>query len=148
MKRFCFPLRSVAALRAHEELRTRDIFAAAVHAYVQAEEELTCVRARTAALEAELHTGRDTLYRAVEAVSCLAAYRRECVAEMEAERTVFAARSAMNQRRADYIAARRKLEAIQRLEEKARRQYDREVGRVEQAEFDDLAGRRGVALTT
>ena len=35
MKRFRFPLRPVTVLRAHKELRAREAFAAAVHAYVQ-----------------------------------------------------------------------------------------------------------------
>jgi flagellar FliJ protein len=142
MKRFSFPLRSVAILRAHQEMRARDRFAAAVHKYVQAEESLAGARARTAAFEAALHDGQSQSYRAAEAANWLAAYRCECAAEIEAERVLFAARSEMEQRRTDYVAARRKLQAVQRLEEKARAVHRHEANRAEQAEFDDFAGRR------
>jgi flagellar protein FliJ len=142
MKRFRFPLRPVAVLRAHRESRAREAFAAAVHAYVQAEENLAAVRARVARFEATLFAGRRTRFNAAEEAHSLASYRRECAAEAEAERATFAARAAMDQRRAEYVEAHRKLEVVHRLEAKARAAHSHAAGRAEQAEFDDFASRR------
>ena len=142
MKRFRFPLHSVAVLRAHEEIRAREAFAASVRVYVQAEETMARARACTAALASALQAGRCELYRAAEATNSLAAYRRECAAEMEAERLVIAARAEMKQRGDDYVEAHRKLKVVVRLEERARISHRQEAFREEQAEFDDSAGRR------
>ena len=142
MKRFRFPLQPVAVLRAHQEIRAREAFAAAVHACVQAEETMNDARTRTAALASALQAGRRELYRAAEAAYSLAAYRRECAVELEAGRRLFAARAEMQQRRGDYVEAHRKLKVVQRLEEKARFSHSRAMHREEQAEFDDFAGRR------
>lgn len=142
MKRFRFPLRPVAVLRAHREIRAREAFAAAVHKLVQAEEDLNRTRVRMHALEGALFSGRSTTYRAAEAALLLADYRRECAAEGEAERQVIATREEMQQRRADYIDAHRKVEVVKRLEDKARTAHRLACDREEQAAFDDLASRR------
>jgi flagellar FliJ protein len=142
MKRFRFPLRPVTVLRAHYELRAREAFAAAVHVYVQAEAELAAVRTRVAHCEAELCASRRERFDAAAAANAFAAYRRECAAEGAAERAVFASRAEMNQRRADYLEAHRKLEVVNRLEVKARAAHRLETLREEQIELDDFAGRR------
>lgn len=142
MKRFRFPLRPVAVLRAHQEVRAREAFAAAVHSYVQAEDELARTRVRMRALEAALFSGRSATFRAAEAALLLSDYRRECGTEAETERRVIAARDEMQKRRADYVEAHRKVEVIERLETKARGTHRRVCDREEQAEFDDFAGRR------
>jgi flagellar FliJ protein len=142
MKRFHFPLRPVAVLRANREERAREQFSAAIHAYVLAEEELARTRTRMRALESELFEGRSKTCRAAEAAQLLADYRRECEAEIQTERRVLAARDEMHRCRAAYIDAHRELEMIQRLEQKARTTHRRETDRAEQAEFDDRAGRR------
>ncbi len=144
MKRFRFPLRPVAVLRAHRETRARETFAAAVHLYVQAEEELGRTRVRMRALEQAFFSGRQASFRAAEAALLLADYRRECAAEGEAERRVFEARAEMQKKREEYLDAHRKLEVVHRLETKARSVHRRECDREEQAEFDDFAGRRRV----
>jgi Flagellar FliJ protein. len=144
MKRFRFPLRPVAVLRAHLETRAREAFASAMHRYVQSEQDLMRARVRMRALEAELFSGRAQRFRADEAALLLADYRRECGAEVETERRMIAARDEMEQRRKDYIEAHRKLEVVHRLEAKARSAYRREAEREEQAEFDDFAGRRRI----
>ncbi len=144
MKRFRFPLRPVAVLRAHRETRAREAFANAVHLYVQAEEELARTRIRMRALEAALFDNRRQTYLAAEAALLLSDYRRECAAEGDAERRAIAARDQMQQRRTDYIEAHRQLEIVNRLETKARATHRREADREEQAEADDFAGRRRV----
>ena len=142
MKRFRFPLRPVAVLRAHRELRARESFAAAVHVYVASEAELASVRQRVARFEAALFAGRGTSFNAADEAQSLSAYRRECEAEATAERAMIAARAEMNQRRAAYIEAHRQLEVVKRLEERARTAHRLAGAREEQAEFDDFASQR------
>lgn len=142
MKRFRFPLRPVAVLREHRELRAREAFAAAVHAYVLSEENLAAVRARVGRLEAALFASRQGQFNATAAAESFTAYRHECAAEGEAERATFAARAEMEKRRGEYVEAHRKLDIVRRLETKARATHRLEANREEQAEFDDLAGRR------
>lgn len=144
MKRFRFPLRPVAVLRAHRETRAREAFATAVHVYIQAEEELGRTRVRMHALEHALFSGRQTSFRAAEAALLLSDYRRECAAEADLERRVIEARSDMQKKREEYLDAHRKLEVVNRLEIKARATHRRDCDREEQAEFDDFAGRRRV----
>jgi flagellar FliJ protein len=142
MKRFRFPLRPVAVLRAHRESRAREAFASAIHAYVQSEEFLAATRQRVARFEATLFAGRQDRFSAAEEAHSLAAYRCECAAEAEAERATFAARAAMNERRTEYLEAHRKLEVVNRLEAKSRDVHRLLAGRQEQAEFDEFATRR------
>ena len=103
MKRFHFPLRPVAVLRAHHEMRAREAFGVAVHAYVQTEQELAAIRSRVARYEAELFAGRRERFSAADEARALAVYRAECAAEVEGERAVIAARATMTQRRAEYL---------------------------------------------
>jgi flagellar FliJ protein len=144
MKRFRFPLRPVAVLRAHREMRAREAFATAVHKYVQAEESLAATRARVAHFEAALFAGRRLTFNPAEEAQQLTAYRRECAAEGEAERLMFAARAEMDRARADYLDAHRKVEVVKRLETKARAVHQHEANREAQAEFDDFATRRAM----
>lgn len=144
MKRFRFPLQPVAVLRTHRELKAREAFGVAVHAYMRSEEELAAVRVRVARYEAELSAGRSGQFSAADEARALAAYRQECAAESESERAVAAARTQMDQRRSEYLDAHRKLEVVKRLEEKARTAYRGEVARHEQSEFDDFASRRAM----
>jgi len=141
MKRFRFPLRPLAMLREHREVRARELFALAVRAYVQSEAALAAVRARVTRFEAALFAGREGRFQAAEAAQAFAAYRRECDVEVTAERTTHAARAEMDQRRAAYLAAHRELEIVKRLEDKARNAHRLAANREEQAELDDFAGR-------
>lgn len=140
MKRFHFPLRPVAVIRAHREMRAREAFAAAVHAYVQTEERLATTRARVADLEQILFAGRRDRFAAADAAALFRVYRAECHVELETEREVIAAREAMNQRRAEYLEANRQLKVVHRLEDKARTRHRTELNRLEQHELDEFAG--------
>jgi flagellar protein FliJ len=142
MKRFRFSLRPVAILRAHQELRAREAFAASVQAFVKSEQELAATRLRVRQLEAELTAERRDRFSGIDAAEALAAYRRECTAETEAEKAMNAAQQAMQERRMEYVEAHRRLEVVRRLEEKAKALHRYETGREEQAEFDDFATRR------
>jgi flagellar protein FliJ len=142
MKRFRFSLRPVAVLRAHRELRAREAFGAAVHAFAMAEDELAATRRRVAQFAAALSAGRRERFSAAAEAQALAGYRRECASELEAEKAMVAARAAMQQCRLEYVEAHRKLEVVQRLEAKAQAAHYLEANREEQAEFDDFAGRQ------
>jgi len=142
MKKFRFPLQPVGVLRAHQELRAREVFAAAVHQYVQAEERLTAARKRVADLAEVLFHGRSTRFLAADAASLLRVYSSECNAVIAAEREVIELRDAMQKRRAEYIEANRRLKTVKSLEDKSRERHRIEVLRAEQAELDELAGFR------
>jgi flagellar FliJ protein len=142
MKKFRFPLQPVGVLRSHQELRAREVFAAAVHHYVQTEEKLAALRKRVADLSEVLFRGRSGSFLAAEAATLLRVYRGECSAAMAAEREVIEARDAMQARRQDYIDANRRLKVVNKLEEKARDRHRLEVLRAGQEELDELAGFR------
>lgn len=142
MKKFRFPLQPVGVLRAHQELRAREVFAAAVHAYVQAEERLAALRRRVAELAEILFNGRSDRFLAADAAALMRVYTGECNAVTVVEREVNEAREAMQQRREEYIEANRRLKAVTKLEEKARHHHRIEAQRVDQAELDELAGFR------
>ncbi|HVU35303.1 MAG TPA: flagellar export protein FliJ [Opitutaceae bacterium] len=147
MKRFRFPLRPVAILRAHHEMRAREAFAASVHAFVKSEQELAAAQARVRQFELELTERRPNRFSPADQARALTAYRQECTAEVEARQAMAAAQHAMQERRAEYVEAHRKLEVVRRLEEKARNAYRYETAREEQAEFDDFAARRFIRRT-
>ncbi len=142
MKKFRFPLQPVGLLRSHQELRAREVFAAAVHRYVQTEEKLAALRKRTAELAEVLFHGRAGQFLAAEAAALLRVYRGECQAVMDAEREVIEAREDMNLRRTEYIEANRRLKIVTKLEEKAREKHRLATLRAGQEELDELAGFR------
>jgi flagellar export protein FliJ len=142
MKRFHFPLRPVARLRAHYEVRAREAFAAAVSVLAQSEEELARASVRVVQLEAAVVAGRRDHFSAAGEAQNLGAYRHELGAEAVAEKGKTAAQAAMEQRRLEYIEAHHRLEVMRRLEERAVAAHRLELNREEQAEFDDLAGQR------
>jgi flagellar export protein FliJ len=148
MKRFRFSLRPVSVIRAHREVRARERFAGSVQAYVHTEEELLSVRTRIAKFGAELAQSRSGVFDAAEQAHCLEGFRHESAAEIPAERAVIAARAEMQLRRAEYIEAHRELELVKRIEEKTRARHRIACEREEQAEFDDLAGRRSAQRAT
>ncbi len=140
MKKFRFPLRPVAVVRAHVELRAREILAAAIHTYAEAEERLASTRMRIARLEDGLFSNRGHLFRATEAAELYRIYRSERQAEIGVERGVIEARDVMEKRRGEYIEAHRQLDVINRLEEGARGRHRAEALRMEQAQIDETAG--------
>lgn len=142
MKKFRFPLRPVAVLRAHRQARAREAFAAAVHAYVEAEEKFAALRARREELGAFMHDGRRAGFRAADEIAFWGAYRRVCKEEITGEHTVFATRAAMETRRQEYMAAHRAVKTVEKLEQKARAAHRRETDRADRAELDELAGFR------
>lgn len=142
MKKFRFPLRPVAVLRAHRQAQAREAFAAAVHAYVGAEEKLAALRARREELRAVMHDGRRAAFRAADEIAFWGAYRRVGEEEIAGERAVFETRAAMEARRQEYMAAHRAVKTVEKLEQKARAAYRQETNRADMVELDELAGFR------
>ena len=142
MKKFFFSLRSVAVLRAHRQARAQEIFAAAVHVYVQAEEAQQRVVAQQRALEGLIAMGRRATFSAADEITFWGAYRTACAEQVSAERAVIEARVTMEKRRADYLEAHRAVKVIEQLEQKARTDYRRASERSAQNELDELAGLR------
>ncbi|PTX90900.1 flagellar export protein FliJ [Opitutus sp. ER46] len=142
MKRFRFTLQPVAILRTHQDARAQEAFAFAVQALTKAEQEVAAAQARVRQFAADLVAGRAHNFSASEQIRALEAYRQECDAEVAAKQARAKAQQTMEQRRAEYIEAHRRLEVVKRLEQKARAQHRYETMREEQAEFDDYANRR------
>jgi len=142
MKRFRFPLRPVAVIRAHKELRAREAFAASVHVYVQAEELLAATRTRVAALAQTLFDGRGGTFLAADAASLFRTYRSECEEEVQAERKVIEARDTMQKRRDEYLDASRQLKVVNKLEDKARALHRAAALVEDQNAMDEFAGYR------
>jgi flagellar protein FliJ len=142
MKRFKFSLRPVATLRSHRELRAREEFAAAIHAFSRAEQQLAVVRGRLAQLGQAIAGGRSERFRPGEESQSLAAYTRECGNEKQGQQSVATAAAEKEKRRVSYLSAHRDLEAVKRLEQQARLKHRQATDRAEQAEYDDFANRR------
>ena len=142
MKRFRFSLQPVAILRAHREMKAQEAFGLAVQAYGNAEAEHTTVRLRVTQFERALFAARQQKFSAADQLQALAAYRHECIAENAAEKAMVAARTVMEQRRAEYLEAHRNVEVVTKLELKARAAHRLEGMREEQAGYDDFAVRR------
>ena len=143
MKKFRFPLRPVAVLREHEQARTREAFATAVHVFVEAEiavESQNALNARS--LEAVMHDGRRATFKAAAEISFWDAYRRVCDEEVKSEQVVLEARAAMEESRQKYLEAHRAVKVVENLEQKARTEHRRGVEREAQLESDELAGLR------
>ena len=91
MKKFRFPLRSVAALRRMRESERREIFAAAVRNYVEAEEALAHITERIAELEEVITQERSACFRPSDQVAFMQALMAERVRSL-AQRSANAAK--------------------------------------------------------
>ena len=137
MKKFVFPLRSVETVRAMRELRAREIFTEALHAFIAAESALERAREQRRKLEEILVASRGATLRPADQVSYLDAYHDELARERQAAVERIAAKAELDLRRDAWVAARRDLRVIENLEVKAREAYRREVEYEEQKLLDD-----------
>jgi flagellar export protein FliJ len=138
MKKFRFPLRTVATVRSLTELRARERFSSAVQAFVEAEERLLDVRNRLKEYEDVLKSGREKrAFRAADEASFLAAFKQETVRATKLEAEAATARATMESARQAWLEARRDVRVIENLETKARRAHQLETDREVQAALDD-----------
>jgi flagellar FliJ protein len=137
MKKFRFPLRSVATLRRLRETERRELFAAAVHAYTAAEEALAEVNSRIAELEGIIAHERVGRFRPADHVAFLQALADEKVRKTEVQARVAQAKLDMERERQAWLESRRDMRLVEILETKARGVHRREYEREEQALLDD-----------
>ena len=140
MKKYRFPLRSVATVRALREQRAREVFSAAVHAYAGAEERRGEIRARISELEEILRSERARNFRASDQVSFLHAHHRETVAEVAAAKVAEQARVEMERCRQAWLEARRDVRLLENLEDKSRSVHRLALEREAQSLMDDRTG--------
>lgn len=137
MKKFRFPLRTVATVRSLAELRARERFSKAVQVYVEVENRLQILRSRLAEFEEILRSGRSGNFRPAEQVSFLAAFKADTVSATKVEAEVAAARQALESARQAWLEARRDVRVIENLESRARLAHRQESEREDQLVMDD-----------
>jgi len=98
---------------------------------------LQMMKARLAALEEILRSGRTQTFRAGDQASFMDAYKNETTATANAATEVEKARFAMEVARQTWLVSRRDLRVVESLEQKARANHRREVEREDQAALDD-----------
>ena len=143
MKRFRFPLQSVATLRYWREREAREQFAARVHELNAAEEAHRRSEARLSELEQVVRSARSGTFRPSEQAASLAAYRSE---QLEVQRTAAAcaeAKTAVDRAREGWQLRRNELRAVEKLEQRARHSHRLENERDEQVLLDEIASMRG-----
>lgn len=139
MKRFRFRLESVRALRALAERSARERFGAAQQRLAAALSELRAAEERRLALADALAASRSGSFRPADQVGGLLALQAAQQAEREAGRRHAEAQAASQRAREEWLAARRKLQVIERLEERARRAHRDAAEKAEQTLLDELA---------
>ncbi len=137
MKKFRFSLQSVAVQRKLKEDDKRERFAAAVHAYVGAEEALAHICSQIAELEEIIAAGRTGCFRASAQVAFMQALANEQLRKADAAAEVTKARCAMDLARQAWVEARRDVRLLETLETKARLAHRQEGEREEHSLLDD-----------
>lgn len=145
MKRFRFPLQSVAVLRAHAELKAKEALAVAVVGLAEAEAAYQQQQARLRDLESSVVAARAGRFHAATAVTAHQSHMLAHADLVEAARRLHGARDAVKQRRRDYLEAHRAVKIMDRLEQHARFSHRAEELRAEQAENGELAARNPLA---
>ncbi len=137
MKKFRFPLRSVATLRRMRESEKRELFAAAVRDHAAAERSLSQVDERIAELEKIITREREDCFRPADQVAFMQALMAERVRRTEAVARVAEAGTKMEAGRQAWLASRRDVRLVEVLEAKARVVHRVAGEREEQALLDD-----------
>ena len=142
MGRFRFTLKSVAVVRAHRELLAQEALAAAKRACAETESRLNAATVRLVEMEKLRSAGRAGRFRPADEIAFFLAYRGECAAEADLRKQMAAAVSATEARRTACVEANREVKVMDRLEASALLAHRTAAFRAEQAEFDEIAGRR------
>ncbi len=137
MKRFRFPLKSVATVRTLAELRAREKFSSALQAHLEVERRLAAIRARIAEYEKNLRLMRAGTFRPSDQAAALAAIRAETALATKTEGELAQARKALEAARYAWLEARRDQRVIEKLEERAKQAYRYEVAREDQLALDE-----------
>lgn len=147
MKRFRFRLESVRALRALAERSARERFGAAQQRLASALADLRAAEARRLAVAEALAASRSGSFRPADQIGGLVALQAAQEAERESGRRHSEAETASKRAREEWLAARRKLQVIERLEERARRAHREAAEKAEQVLMDELASLAAARLS-
>lgn len=151
MKKFSFNLRSVETVRSIRELRAREVFSAAVAAQAAAQQELLNTQARVQELEGVLVAERSATFRPADQVSFINEYVLQRRAEQLAVNELAKALKNMEECRERWIACRRDVRVIEKLETKARERHRLDCEHEEQSIMDDrvnsLVGRASLLIS-
>jgi flagellar export protein FliJ len=147
MKKFTFALKSVAVLRSFKEAVARDRLAESIRSCAQIEERLAEMQLRLSEMERLRSGERNGRFRPADEISFSHLYRRECAEESSLKGQKAASQRELETRRQAFIEANRAVKAIGRLESKAIDAYRVDSNRIQQAEFDEFAGRRAARRT-
>lgn len=140
MKKFRFPLRSVATVRSMIELRAREQFSRSVQTCVAVEKRLTAQRERVVELESIIRSGRLERFRPADQSTFMAAFKDETALVTKITAELNSARREMESARQAWLESRRDVRVIENLEQKARAVHLQEVERENQAAMDDRSG--------
>jgi flagellar export protein FliJ len=139
MKRFRFRLEAVRTLREVAERGQREAFGAALQRYATAEAAVqAAVQARRELFDHVAGT-RSGVFRPSEQTAGLEALRQAAHREAAAEKDRQEAATARDRARETWLEARRALQIIERLEEKARAEHREAADKAEQSLLDELA---------
>ena len=139
MKRFRFRLSSVLSLRDLAERRARENFGRAQQVVAEATTHLRTAEQARLQLTESLSGARAAVFRPIEQIAGFGALRQAERAEAECANRLTAARQSLAQARERWLASRRDLQVIQRLEERARLAHRTEADKAEQSLLDELA---------
>lgn len=146
MKRFRFPLKSVATVRTWRERQAREAFAAAIQRLAQADETVQQARRRVAETEKVLRAGRAVTFRAADHAGFLGAYNEQLAGVGRAEQVRQEAKTAVDRARESWQSCRAELRAVGQLELRARQSHRLAEERAEQVALDELASIRTTRL--
>ncbi|AHF92945.1 flagellar biosynthesis chaperone [Opitutaceae bacterium TAV1] len=142
MKRFRFSLQSVLTVRDIAEQQQRGKLALVLRAHAEAKVALEAARLRVVEAANELCAVRIRAFLAGEQPGFVRAWQTSCEAERRAVEALRLARESLAQARAGWIAARRNLQVLENLRQRARQRHRRECDRVEQMLLDEFASLR------
>lgn len=139
MKRFRFRLESVLSLRALAERSAREAFGRAQRRLAEAESARDVAARRRLELADALSAARAGTFRPGEQSEGLHVLGLARQAELDAARQVAEATSAREKARIDWLAARSRLQVVERLKERAALAHREAADKAEQSLLDELA---------
>lgn len=139
MKRFRFRLEAVRTLREVAERAQREAFGAAQQRLATAEAAVQAAATARRELFDRVAGTRSGVFRPSEQTAGLEALRQAAQQEAAAEKVRQEAASAREKARETWLEARRALQIIERLEEKARAAHREAADKAEQSLLDELA---------
>ncbi len=146
MKRFRFRLESVRTLRELAERKAREQFGLAQQKVTEAAESLHLAKVRRSELISSLAGTRTGRFRPADQVGGMAALRVAEKQEIEAERVLAETEKNRDRVREDWLLARRGLQIIQKLEERARFAHRDAADKAEQSLLDELGSMAAARL--